>query len=176
MLLMVAKGIRGGICHAIHRYAKANNKYMKDYDEKEESSYIQYLDANNLYGRAMPQKLPVSGFKWEKDMLKFTEKFIKNYDEDSDKGYILEVDVEYPENLHDSHSDLPFSPERMKIDKCKKLVCNLYDKNNYVVHIRSVKQALNHGLILKKVHRVIQFNQEAWLKPYIDMNTELKKR
>ena len=161
MLLMVEKGIRGGICHAIHRYAKANNKYMKNYDEKEESSYIQYLDANNLYGWEMSQKLPVSGFKWEKDTLKFTKKFIKNYDEDSDKEYIPEVDVEYPENLHDLHSDLPFSPERMKIDKYKKLVSNLYNKEKYVVHIRSLKQALNHGVILKKVHRVIQFNQEA---------------
>ena len=167
MLLMVEKGIRGGICHAIYRYAKANNKYMKNYDEKEESSYIQYLDANNLYGWAMSQKLPVSGFKWEKDISKFTKEFIKNYNEDSDKGHILEVDVNYPENLRDLHSDLPFSPESMKIDKCKKLVCNLYNKEKYVVHIRSLKQALNHGLILKKVHRVIQFNQEAWLLKHI---------
>ena len=128
MLLMIEKGIRGGICHAIYRYAKANNKYMKNYDEKEESPYIQYLDANNLYGWVMSQKLPVSAYKWEKDISKFTKEFIKNYDEDSDKGYILEVDVNYPKNLHDLHSDLPFSPERMKIDKCKKLVCNLYDK------------------------------------------------
>ena len=109
-------------------------------------------------------------------MSKFTKEFIKNYDEDSDKGYILEVDVKYPKKLHDLHSDFPFLPERMKIDKCKKLVCKLYYKKNYVVHIRSLKQALNHWLILKKVHRVIQFNQEAWLKPYIDMNTELRKK
>ena len=176
MSLMVEKGIRGGICDVIYRYAKANNKYMKNYDEKEESSYIQYLDANNLYGWAMSQKLPASGFKWEKDTLKFTKKFIKNYDEDSDKGYILEVDVKYPKKLHDLDNNLPFSPERIKIDKCKKLVCNLYNKEKYVVHIRSLKQALNHGLILKKVHRVIQFNQESWLKPYIDMNTELRKK
>ena len=73
------------------------------------------------------------------------------------------------------HSDLPFLLERMKINKCNKLVCNLYDKKDYIVHIRSLKQALNHGLKLKKVHRVIQFNQEPWLKPYIDMNTELRK-
>ena len=176
MLLMVEEGIRGGICHTIHRYAKANNKYMKNYDEKEESSYIQYLDPNNLYGWAMSQKLPVSGFKWKKNMSKFTEEFIKNYDEDSDKGYILEVDVKYPKKLHHLHSDLPFSLERIKIDKCKKLVCNLYNKKKYVFHIRSLKQVLNHGLILKKVYRVIQFNQEAWLKPYIDMNTELRKK
>ena len=109
-------------------------------------------------------------------MSKFTEEFIKNYDEDSDKGYILEVDVKYPKKLHDLHSDLPFSPERMKIDKCKKLVCNLNNKKDYVVHIRSLKKALNHILVLKKVHRVIQFNQQAWLKPYIDMNTELRKK
>ena len=119
-------------------------------------------------------------------MSKFTKEFIKNYDEDSDKGYILEVDVGYgeaeskgryyPENLHDLHSDLPFLPERMKINKCAKLVCNLYDKKSYVVHIRALKQALNHGLILKKVQRVIKFNQEAWLKPHIDMNTELRKK
>ena len=77
--------------------------------------------------------------------------------------------------IHDFHSDLPFLPERMKIKKCNKLVCNLYDKNNYVIHIRSLKQVLNHGLILKKIHRVIQFNQKARLKEYIDMNTELRK-
>ena len=93
-----------------------------------------------------------------------------------EKGYILEIDVEYPKNLHDLHSDLPFLSERMKSDKCKKLVCNLYDKKSYVVHIRSLKHTLNHGLILKKVHRVIQFNQEAWLKPAIEINTELRKQ
>ena len=101
---------------------------------------------------------------------------MKNYDEDSDKGYILEVDVKYPENLHGLHEDLPFLPERMKIGKCKKLACNLYNKKNYVVHVRSLKQALNHGLILKEVHRVIQFYPEAWLKPCIDMNTELRRK
>ena len=109
-------------------------------------------------------------------MLKFNEDFIRNYDEDRNKGYILEVDVEYPKDLHDLHSDLPFLPERMKIDKCSKLVSNLYDKNDYVIHIRSLKQTLNQGLISKKVYRVIQFNQEAWVKEYIDMNTELRKQ
>ena len=94
-------------------------------------------------------------------MVKLNEDFVKDYDEDSDKEYIFEIDIEYPKNLHDLHSDLPFIPERMKINKCSKLVCNFCHKNNYVVHIRSLKQALNHGLRLKKVHRVIQFNQEA---------------
>ena len=109
-------------------------------------------------------------------MLKFNEDFIKNYDEDSNKGYIFEVDVEYPKNLHDLHSDLLFLFERMKINKCSKLACNLYGKNNYVAHIGSLKQALKHGLMLKKVHRVIQFNQKALLKEYIDMNTEIRKQ
>ena len=175
MLLMVKEEIRGGICHSIHGHAKANNKYMKNCDKNKESSYIQYLDANNLYGWVMSQKLPVNGFKWINDVSEIDENLIKNYDEDNDKGYILEVDVKYPRKLHDLHSDLPFLPERMKIDKCKKLVSNLHNKKKYVVHIRSLKQALNHGLKLKKVHRIIEFNQEAWLKTYIDMNTELRK-
>ena len=149
MLLMVEEGIRGGICHPIHRHAKANNKYMKNYNNNEESSYILYLGANNLYGWAMSKKLPVNGFKWF-DNDKINEEFIKNYNESVKKGYILEEDVKYPKILHDLHSDLPFLPERMEINKCKKLVCNLYDKKKYVVHIKSLKQALNHGLKLKK--------------------------
>ena len=176
MLLMVEQGIRGEICYAIHRYAKGNNKYMKDYNKDKEEPFLQYEDANNLYGWAMIQPLPVDGFDWVEDLSKIDEHFIKNYGEDSDKGYILEVDAEYLKNLHDLHSDLPFLLERMKIDKCKKLVFNLYDKKDHIVHIRSLKQALNDGLLLKKVHRVIQFNQKAWLKAYIDMNTELRKR
>ena len=143
---MVEAGIRGGICHSIYRYVRTNNKYMKYYDRNEETSYIQYLDANNLYGRAMSQKLPVNGFKWIEDISEINEEFIKNYDENNDKGYILEVDVKYPRKLHDLHSDLPFLSKRIKIDKCKKLVCNLRNKKKYVVHIKSLKQALNHGL------------------------------
>ena len=147
---------------------------MKSYNINEESSYIQYLDPNNLYGWAMSKKLPVNGFKWT-DNDKINAQRIKNYNENDKKGYILKVDVKCPKELHDLHSDLPFLPERMEINKCKKLVCNLYDKKKYVVHINSLKQALNHGLKLEKIHRVIEFNQKAWLKPYIDMNTELRK-
>ena len=174
MLLMVEERIRGGICHSIHRYAKANNKYMKNYNNNEESSYIQYLHANNLYGWTMSKTLPVNGFKWTENN-KINEEFIKNYNENDKKGYVFEVDVKYPKKLHELHSDLPFLPERMEINKCKKLVFNLYNKKKYVVHINSLKQALNHGLKLKKIHRIIEFNQEAWLKQYIDMNTELRK-
>ena len=122
MLLIAEKGIRGGICHAIQIYAKANNKYMKNYDEDEESSFIEYLDANNLYRWAMSQKLPVGGFEWIEDVSKIDKDFIKNYDEDGDVGYFLNVDVEYPKGLHDLHSNLPFLPERMKFNKCNKLV------------------------------------------------------
>ena len=150
MLLMVEEGIRGGICHAIHRHAMANNKYMRNYDKNKESSYIQYLEANSLYGWAMSQKLPVNGFKWINDVTAIDEKFIRNYNEGNAKGCILEIDVKYPRKLHDLHSDLPFLPERMNIDKCKKLECNLRNKKRYVAHIRSLKQALDHGLKLKK--------------------------
>ena len=105
----------------------------------------------------------------------FTEDFIKSYVEDGDVGYLLVVDTEYPKTLHMLHSDLSFLPDRMKVNKVKKLVCNVTDKENYSIHIVALKQALNHGLVLKKVHSVISFRQEAWLKPYIDLNTELRK-
>ena len=123
----------------------------------------------------MSQKLPVNGLEWEKKLSKFDERFIKNYNENSDKRYFLEVDVEYPKNLFSLHSDVPFLPERKKIEKCNQLICDFHDKKNYVVDIKALKQELNHGLILKKVPRVIPFNQKAWLKPYIDLNTELRK-
>ena len=175
MLMMFEEGTRGGMCQASYRYAKANNKYMKNYDKNKESSFIVYLDANNLYGWPMYKKLPVSDFKRIDDLSIFTEDLIKNFDENSDKGYIFEVDVEYPKNIRMLHKDLSFLPKRMKINKCPKLVCSTENKENYVVHIRALKQALNHGLKLTKVHRIIQFDQEAWLKPYIDMNTDLRK-
>ena len=122
----------------------------------------------------MSKKLPVRGFKWLDNLSMFTEELIKKYDENVDKRYILEVHVEYPEKLRSVHSDLPFLPERMKINKCEKLVCNTGNKENYVIHIVSLKQALNYGLILKRVHKVIEFEQEVWLKPYIMMNKELR--
>ena len=134
-----------------------------------------YLDANNLYGWAMSQKLPVNGFKWIKNLSKFNEIFIRNYDENSDKRYFLKVDVDYPKKLFDLHKDLPFLPERKKINKVEELIWNIEDKEKYVMRIKVLKQALNHGLVLKKIHRVIQFNQKDWLKPYIDTNTKFRK-
>ena len=135
----------------------------------------------NCYVMGNVSKLPANDFKWAEDTSSLNEKFkkihkpYKNYDEDSDKGYILEVNVEYPKNLHDLHSGLPFLPQRTKMNKVNKLVSNLYDKKNYVVQKRDLKQALNHGLILKEVHKVIQFTQKACLKEYIDVNTKLRR-
>ena len=123
----------------------------------------------------MSQKLPVNGFKWENDLSRFNEDFIKNYNENDDIGYFLKVDVEYSKKLFSSHKDLPLLPERRKLGKVEKLVCSIEDKEKYVIHIRALKQALNHGLILKDVPRVIKVNQEAWLNPYVGMNTKLRK-
>ena len=157
---MVENGIRGGICQATHRCAKANNKYMNNYDKNIEWSYLMHLDANDLYGWAMSQKLPVNGFKWAEKLAKFNERFIGNYHENSNIGYILEVDLEYPKkSLFNLHKDLSFLPERKKIRKVEKLICSIEDKKKYVIHIRTLKKALNHGIIQKRVHRIIQFNQ-----------------
>ena len=112
MLSITGKGIRGGICHSIYRYAKANNKYMKDYDKNKELSYLQYWDVNNLYGWEMSKKLPVNKFEWLKVTSQFNKDFIKNYNEESDEGYFFEVDVQYLEKLHELHNDLPFLPQK----------------------------------------------------------------
>ena len=122
----------------------------------------------------MCKKLPVDGFKQIDDLSTFNEDFIKNCNENSDYGSILEVDIEYLKSLWGLHKDLPFLPNREKINKVEKLITSIEDKENYVIRIRALKQALSHGLVLKKVHRVIEFRQEAWLKPYIDMNTKLR--
>ena len=101
---------------------------------------------------------------------------IKNYNEESDEGYFLQVDVQYLEKLHELHNELPFLPERIKLEKVEKLITKLHDKSEYAIHIRNLKQALNHGLMLKKVHRVIKFNEKAWIKPYIDMSTKVRQK
>ena len=130
---------------------------MKNYDKNKESSFLMYVDANNLYGWAMSKKLPVDRFKWKDDLTMFTEHLVKSYDEESDASYLLVVDVEYPKNLHILHSDLPFLPDRMKVNNVNKLVCNLNDKENYSVHVLTLKQPLNHDLKLKRVHSIIEF-------------------
>ena len=124
----------------------------------------------------MSKKLHVDGFKWVDDLSMFTYDFIKNYDEEGDVGYLLVVDIEYPKPFRMLHSDLPCLPEKMRINKCPKLVRNVTDKENYSIHIVPLKQTLNHGLKLIRAHNVITFRQEAWLKPYTDLNTELRKK
>ena len=123
---------------------------MKNYDKNIESSYLTYLHASNLYGWAMSQKLPVNRFRWVHDVSRFNEDFIKNYNENSDLGYFLQIDVEYIKKIFTSHKELPFLPERKKWEKVEKFVCSIEDKEKYVIHIRALKQALNHGLILKE--------------------------
>ena len=124
----------------------------------------------------MSQKLSVNGFMCYNDhLLDFNEDFIKSYSENSDEVYFLEVDIEYPKQLWSSHKDVPFLPERRKLEKVGKLVCSIEDREKYVIHIRTLKQALNNRLKLKEVHRIIRFQQKAQLKPYIDMNTKLRK-
>ena len=174
-LLMIEKGIRGGISIISNRYGKANNKYMTDFNKKEPSKYLMYLDANNLYGWAMSQKLPIHSFKWmsnkEIENL-FNNQIVQVWEK---TPCILEVDLIYPEELHDLHNDYPLCPERVECNKgVKKLIPNLRDKNNYVVHYKTLMQYLSLGMKLKKIHRGIKFIECDFLKPYIDKNTNLR--
>ena len=175
MLLMIEKGIRGGVSMVSNRYGKANNKYMKDFNKKEPSKYLTYLDANNLYGCAMSEKLPVHSFKWmsnkEIENL-FNNQIVQVWEK---TPCILEVDLIYPEELHDLHNDYPLCPERVECDRgVKKLIPNLRDKNNYVVHYKTLMQYLSLGMKLKKIHRGIKFIECDFLKPYIDTNVKLR--
>ena len=191
MFQFIEKGMRGGTSYIANRYGKANNKYMKNYDEKAPSKYIMYLDANNLYGWAMSQYLPTGNFKWlSQNQIKKTN--LGKYTENSKKGLILEVDLEYPQELHNLHNDFPLGPEKIKVakdmlsDYCKKiadkfnissglvhkLIPTLNDKEKYILHYRNLQLYLSLGLKLKKIHRVLQFDQSPWLKQYIDFNTQ----
>lgn len=179
MVNFINKGVRGGLSQCSKRYAKANNKYMKEYIKKDGdiSSYIIYLDANNLYGYAMSQFLPYANFKWLTD-IQISEFNLATKSDEGDVGYILEVDLDYPEQLHKLHNDFPFCMENIKpnyiTSKQNKLIANLHPKTNYIIHFQSLKQCLSEGLILKKIHRVLQFNQKPFLKSYIDLNTSLR--
>ena len=175
MLLMVEKGIRG-ICHSIYRYAIAEKYTWKTMIKTKESLYIPYWDVNNLYDWAISQKLPWNNFQLIKDTFQLNEDFIKIYNQESDEKYFLEVDVQYPEKIHELHNDLPFLQERMKTEKTEKLGASLHDKTEYVISIRDLKQVLNHQLVLKKLHRRIKFNQNAWLNHLLGKNTDLRKK
>ena len=195
MFQFIEKGMRGGISYIANRYGKANNKYMKEYDEKAPSKYIMYLDANNLYGWAMSQYLPTGNFRWmtEKQISKIN---VARYNENSEKGLILEVDLEYPKELHNLHNDYPLAAERVCVNKnmlsdyCKKiatkynistglvhkLIPTLSNKEKYVLHYRNLQMYIDLGLKLKKIHRVLEFDQSPWLKQYIDFNTQKRSQ
>ena len=167
MLMMVEKGIRGGVSMISTRYGKANNPYMNNYDPDQPTKYISYLDANNLYGWAMSKPLRTHGFKW------MTKEELKSW---KTQPCILEVDLHYPQKLHDLHNDYPLAPERLEINKVEKLIPNLNDKTKYVIHHETLKLYLSLGLKLTKIHRGITFEESAWLKPYIDLNTNLRAK
>ena len=178
MLLMFEKGIRGGISIISNRYGEANNKYMgKSFNKNKLSKYLMYLDANNLYGSAMSEKLPIHSFKWltsgEMEKL-FNNQVVQVWEK---TPCILEVDLEYPENLHDLHNDYPFCPERVECkNRVEKLIPNLRNKTKYVIHYKNLIQCLKAGLKLKKIHRGIKFIESEWMKPYIEMNTNLRTK
>ena len=180
MLMMFERGIRGGITHISKRYSEANNKYMKDYNPDKPSKYIQYLDANNLYGWAMSKSLPTHGFKWMTNITKekvmdILEKANSSMNNSVKRGYIFEVDLEYPQELWKSHNDYPLAPEKMKVGGVEKLISHFKPHKNYVLHYRNLRQCLELGLRLTAVHRGISFEQSPWMEPYIRKNTELRK-
>ena len=146
-----------------------------EYDPSRPTKYLQYLDANNLYGWAMSQPLPTGGFHWVGlDESKGFKYIVDELAKCKDRGYLLEVDVAYPKELHDYHNDLPFMCGKMKINGVDKLVPNLYYKRKYVVHIKALKQAIDHGLVLEKIHRAIEFKQSTWMREHIYFNTRLR--
>ena len=176
MLLMFEKGIRGGISIISNRYGEANNKYMqKGFNKNKPSKYLMYLDANNLYGCGMSMKLPTHGFKWLTggEM----EKIYENRHNLNKIPCILEVDIEYPENLHDLHNDYPLCPEKVKCKNgVEKLIPNLRNKKKYVLHYKNLIQCLDMGLKITRIHRGIKFVESEWMKPYIDKNTNLRAK
>lgn len=178
MFLFIEKGVRGGISQCSKRYSKANNKYMDEFDSSKESKYLIYLDANNLYGYSMTQNLPLNSFCWA-DADTFDVASILNISQDSSIGYIFEVDLEYPQELHDLHRDYILCAENGIVPgtkKDRKLLLTLFNKSNYVIHYQMLQFVLQQGLVLKKIHHVVQFHQSQWLKPYIDLNTELRSK
>ncbi|XP_076660015.1 uncharacterized protein LOC143363288 [Halictus rubicundus] len=178
MLLFVECGIRGGLSQCSHRYARTNNKYLPTtYDSSEPSTYLMYFDVNNLYGWAMSQPLPHSGFRWVDDQTRIDNFSIESIPIDSPVGYILEVNLEYPREIHDAHADLTFCPSHDTAtagSSQRKLLATLRDKERYVLHYRYLQQSLKHGLKLRKIYRILEFRQSRWLCSYIDLNTKLR--
>lgn len=176
ILRMIQSGIRGGVCLCSTRYAKSNNKYLNDYNRDEPDNYLIYIDCNNLYGHSLSAFLPYSDFRLlSKREINVLD--VYTVPNNNEYGYILEVDLEYPETLHDLHNDIPFCPQKFipPGSKTPKLIPNLYDKFRYVIHYVHLKECLKHGLKLLAIHRVIKFKQSAYLKQYIDLNTRLRQ-
>ncbi|XP_018314237.1 uncharacterized protein [Mycetomoellerius zeteki] len=175
MVLFIERSIRGGLSQCSGRYAQTNNKYMRSYDPSKPSSYLMYYDVNNLYEWAMSQPLPYAEFQWVKDVANFD---VSTIAPDSPTSYILEVDLEYPQHLHDAHADLPFCPTRDKPPgkRENKLLATLYDKQRYIIHYRNLQQCTRHGLRVTKIHRVLQFAQFPWVREYIQLNTNFRTR
>ena len=172
-LLMIEKGIRGGNSNVFKRFAKANKKFMKNFNPAKKSKFLVYLDANNLYGWAMSQPLPVGDFAWmRREELQNWEKLVL----EEGKGCILEVDLEYPRELHDLHNDFPLAPEILELGDCKKLTQNLRDKKEMVLHGRNLRRVLSLGMKLKSIKRGISFSEKPFMKCYIDKNTELRAK
>ena len=167
MLQMVEQGIRGGVSMITTRHGKANNPYMGEYNPNLPTKYIAYLDANNLYGWAMSKPLPTHGFRW------MTEEELTGWKK---HPYILEVDLKYPRHLHDMHNYHPLAPETLGVGGVDKLIPNLSDKTKYIVHRETLKVYESHGLKVTKIHMGITFEESAWLKPYIDKNTDLRMK
>ncbi|XP_065223826.1 uncharacterized protein LOC135847991 [Planococcus citri] len=172
MVHFIKKGIRGGLSQCSKRKAIANNTFMRNFDPSKPSHYLVYLDCNNLYGHSLSSYLGHSEFEWVEKVRNFN---VFEVNDDSETGYILEVDLEYPQELHDFHRDFPFCPESMippgAESKQPKLIANVLNKKNYIIHYSNLKQCLTHGLKLSKIHRILKFRQSRWLKPYIDLNT-----
>lgn len=152
---------------------------MADFDPNKDSTFIMYLDANNLYGYAMMQPLPLNGFEWCDAATQFDAARILALDDDAPVGYIFEVDLFYPPELHNKHADYPFCCEKVPVPDSsghiEKLLLTLSSKTNYVIHYQMLKMALSHGLVLTNIHRVLTFNQSRWLKPYIELKRQCER-
>ncbi|KAJ8979283.1 hypothetical protein NQ317_004428 [Molorchus minor] len=179
MIHFFKKGIRGGISQCSERKHIANNRFLPNYDANEPTSFISYLDATNLYGHSMTQALPTNGFIWL-SVEELANLDIMSISDEGNEGYILEVDVHYPHELHDLHCDLPFLVENVvppnSKSKLSKLIPNLNDKKQYVVHYKTLQQAISHGLVVTHIHRALKFKQSRWMKKYIDLNTDLRNK
>ncbi len=178
MLMMISQCVKRGLTNTICRYREANNKRIPEtYDANKPGSSLLYIDCNNLYGYAMSEKLPKSNFEWFKNVHLFTPQNILNIDPEGDTSYFLEVDLHFPPETHDYFNQLPPCPERKCTpnSKVSKLLCTLEDKKEYVIHLRMLQFCLQHGVILQKVHRVISFRQEAFVRPYVELNTKRRR-